>query len=101
MEGTYYYYHQDASGYEFWVWPKYDGADYDEPKLRAILNAFSPRSSAISTYEAWRYLGIRTGDGEADFDEHEILYLSRHFTLLMRTPAGHVTESHQDFVIAG
>eukprot|EP00959_Pyramimonas_sp_CCMP1952_P327568 6857449-Pyramimonas_sp.AAC.1 len=43
----------------------------------------------------------RTGDGATDYDEAEILHLTRYFTLLMRAPTGHIAETHQDFIIVG
>ena len=96
MDNTYFYEMENASGYKFWAWPKYDGRQYDEATLRAFANAFSPRSSAVCKDESWRFLGMRTGDGKANYHERKLLFYSRHYTLLTLAPSGAISESHQD-----
>eukprot|EP00959_Pyramimonas_sp_CCMP1952_P208267 4356682-Pyramimonas_sp.AAC.1 len=91
----------DSFGNKVWVCPKYQGGDYNEEKFKRIFEALSPTVAPSTRDEAWRYLKMRFGDGPDDFDAKQILYYTRHYTLVTLYDDGELVDMHQDFIIRG
>ena len=101
QEGGYHIAMVAPNNFKLFLCPKYDGGDFDNYQYRVIFEALCSHENLASREEAWEALGIRTGSGPADFDITQILYYSRHYTLLTVAADGTFVESHAHYIVDG
>ena len=89
----------NAQGQPFYSCHKYDGGKYDRQLFTAVLYALLRSAPLADRESAWEALSMKVGSGDADFDITQILYYTRHFTLLAVAEDGTFVETHPNYVV--
>eukprot|EP00959_Pyramimonas_sp_CCMP1952_P404939 8486894-Pyramimonas_sp.AAC.1 len=101
QEGNYHIVMAAPNNVKLMLCPECESGKFDSYLYTIIVSDLCSRENLVQREAAWEALGIKTGDGPADYDITQILYYSRHYTLLTLMADGTFVESHPHYIVDG